>query len=121
MVTALRAAEAASAEPVCYIISGDLAHIGPKFDDRRKATGAWLAQSREKDEAILQTLEAADATAFFDVIAAEKNARRICGLSPTWLTLEVAKPRSGKVLHYQQFAHPQGHESVSFAAAAFYA
>ena len=44
MVTALRAAEAASAEPVCYIISGDLAHIGPKFDDRRKATGAWLAQ-----------------------------------------------------------------------------
>jgi MEMO1 family protein len=33
----------------------------------------------------------------------------------------VARPRSGKVLHYQQYAHPEGHESVSFAAAAFYA
>jgi AmmeMemoRadiSam system protein B len=120
MVTALRAAEAASGEPVCYIISGDLAHIGPKFDDRRKAAGAWLAQSRDKDQAILQTLEAADPSAFFDVIAAEKNARRICGLSPAWLTLEVTRPRTGKVLHYQQYAHPQGHESVSFAAAAFY-
>lgn len=120
MVTALRAAEAACAEPVCYLISGDLAHIGPKFDDRRKAVGAWLTQSREKDQAILQTLEAANPAAFFDVIAAEKNARRICGLSPTWLTLEVARPRNGKVLHYQQYAHPQGHESVSFAAAAFY-
>jgi MEMO1 family protein len=120
MVAALRAAEVESGEPVCYLISGDLAHIGPKFDDRRKAAGPWLAQSRDKDQAILGTLEAADPSAFHDVIAAEKNARRICGLSPTWLTLAVTRPRTGKVLHYQQYAHPQGHESVSFAAAAFY-
>jgi AmmeMemoRadiSam system protein B len=120
MVAALRAAEAACAEPVCYVISGDLAHIGPKFDDKRKAAGPWLDESREKDGAILKTLEAANPAAFFDEIAAEKNARRICGLPPTWLTLEVTKPRAGKVLHYQQYVHPQGHESVSFAAAAFY-
>jgi MEMO1 family protein len=68
----------------------------------------------------LKTLEAADPAAFFDVIAREKNARRICGLPPTWLALEVVRPRAGKVLHYQQYAHPEGHESVSFAAAAFY-
>lgn len=120
MVAALRAAEAACGEPACYVISGDLAHIGPKFDDRRKAAGAWLAQSREKDAEILKTLEAADPAAFFGVIAGEKNARRVCGLPPTWLTLAAARPRAGKVLHYQQYAHPQGHESVSFAAAAFY-
>jgi AmmeMemoRadiSam system protein B len=121
MVQALRAAEAASKEAVCYVISGDLAHIGPKFEDRRKAAGAWLEESRKKDDEILKTLEAADPAAFFGVIAEEKNARRICGLPPAWLTLEVARPRSGRVLHYQQYAHPQGHESVSFAAAAFYA
>jgi AmmeMemoRadiSam system protein B len=121
MVQALRAAEAAFTDPVCYVISGDLAHIGPKFEDQRKATGIWLAQSRDKDHEILKTLETADPAAFFDVIAREKNARRICGLPPTWLALEVARPRSGKVLHYQQYAHPEGHESVSFAAAAFYA
>jgi MEMO1 family protein len=121
MVQALRTAEAACAEPVCYVISGDLAHIGPKFEDQRKAAGVWLAQSRDKDHEILKTLETADPAAFFDVIAREKNARRICGLPPTWLALEVARPRSGKVLHYQQYAHPEGHESVSFAAAAFYA
>ena len=39
---------------------------------------------------------------------------------PTYLTLEAIRPRKGKVLHYQQFVHPQGFESVSFAAAAFY-
>ena len=32
----------------------------------------------------------------------------------------VLRPKAGKVLHYQQYVHPQGRESVSFAAAAFY-
>src|SRR5438105_3283354 len=31
MVEALRRAEAETPEPICYIISGDPAHIGPKF------------------------------------------------------------------------------------------
>jgi hypothetical protein len=102
------------------VISGDLAHIGPKFDDRRKATGTWLSKSRDKDGEILCTLEAADPAAFFGLIAREQNARRICGLPPAWLTIEAAQPRTGKVLHYQQYAHPAGHESVSFASVAFY-
>jgi len=120
MVAALRAAETACSEPVCYLISGDLAHIGPKFRDKRRAAGPWLVESRAKDAEILKTLEGASASAFFDGIAAEQNRRRICGLSPTWLTLEATKPRVGKVLHYQQFVDPQGQESVSFVAAAFY-
>src|SRR5439155_14286464 len=33
MVEALRRVEAELDEPVCYIISGDLAHLGPKFHD----------------------------------------------------------------------------------------
>ncbi len=120
MVRVLREVEASYPEPVCYIISGDLAHIGPKFRDQRKAAGPWLVESRAKDEAILKTLESASPGAYFDVIAEEGDRRRICGLSPTWLTLEVAKPRTGRVLHYQQFIDPNGHESVSFASAAFY-
>jgi AmmeMemoRadiSam system protein B len=121
MVAALRAAEAACAEPVCYVISGDLAHIGPKFGDKQKAEGSFLTESRAKDADILKSLEQADSTAFFAGIAAEDNSRRICGLAPAWLTLAVTRPRTGKVLHYQQYAHPDGRESVSFAAAAFYA
>ncbi len=120
MVSALRTAEAACSEPVCYLISGDLAHIGPKFGDKEKAAGPWLTASREKDAGILKTLEGAKPVEFFDHIAAEKNTRRICGLSPAWLTLDVTRPKGGKVLHYQQYIHPQGNESVSFAAAAFY-
>ena len=120
MARALRAAEAAAGEPVCYVVSGDLAHIGPKFGDRRKAEGPWLAESERQDRAILVEVERADAAGYFKVIAAEQDARRICGLPPTYLTLAAARPAKGRLLHYQQFVHPKGSESVSFAAAAFY-
>lgn len=120
MIAALRAVEAAAAEPLCYVISGDLAHIGPKFGDRRKAAGEWLTASERSDRAILEQLGRADVAGYFQVIEQEDDARRICGLPPTFLTLAAARPTSGRVLHYQQFVHPTGHESVSFAAAAFY-
>jgi AmmeMemoRadiSam system protein B len=120
MVAALRKAEEACGEPVCYLISGDLAHIGPKFGDPDPVADPWLSESRNRDDAILKHLEAANAAGYFEYIAAEDDERRICGLPPTFLTLEAARPRKGRVLHYQQFVHPQGFESVSFAAAAFY-
>ena len=120
MVAALRAAEAAAGEPVCYVISGDLAHIGPKFGDPDPVGEARLAVSRAGDEAILRQFEAADPAGLFGVIAAEGDRRRICGLPPAWVTLAAARPRTGRVLHYGRFVHPAGHESVSFAAAAFY-
>ncbi len=119
MAAAIRKLEAAAGEPVCYVVSGDLAHIGPKFRDPVPLDDARLAASRKQDERILRQLEAADQTMYFAAIAAESDERNICGLPPTWLTLAVAKPARGRVLHYQQFVHPERHESVSFAAAAF--
>jgi AmmeMemoRadiSam system protein B len=120
MARVLREIEASTPNPVCYLISGDLAHIGPKFQDKRKAEGPWLDESRLKDTAIMQALETANPSEYFKTIADEGDARRICGLPPTWLTLEVTRPRTGKILHYQQYIDPTGYESVSFASAAFY-
>ncbi len=120
MAEALAKAEAAAGEPVCYVISGDLAHIGPKFDDPEPVNETQLKASREQDEKLLKCLENADAAGYSKVIEDEDDARRICGHSPTVLTLLAAKPARGRVTHYQQYAHPQGSESVSFAAAAFY-
>jgi AmmeMemoRadiSam system protein B len=120
MAEALAKAEAEAGEPVCYVISGDLAHIGPKFDDPEPVDAEQLKASREQDEKLLKCLERADAAGYSQVIEAEDDARRICGHSPTVLTLLATTPARGRVTHYQQYAHPRGHESVSFAAAAFY-
>jgi AmmeMemoRadiSam system protein B len=120
MVEALRRAEAECEEPVCYVISGDLAHIGPKFGDLQPVNDAWLNHSRQQDHALLQRAEAVDTTGYLRIVAGEKDQRRICGLPPTCTVLEAARPVQGKLLHYDQYVHPQGYESVSFASLAFY-
>lgn len=120
MVRTLQAVEDELDEPVCYIISGDLAHIGPKFGDPERVQEPIVKKSRQRDEQILQQAETANPHRFFQVIAEENDARRICGLPPAYTTLAAACPRQGKVLHYDQYVDPLGNESVSFASVAFY-
>ena len=57
---------------------------------------------------------------YFQVIAEEDDRRRICGLPPTYTLLRALEPQTGKLLHYDQYVHPDGYESVSFASMAFY-
>jgi len=121
MIAALRAVERDTDEPICYLISGDLAHIGPKFGDPRPVSPALLAHSRRQDHALLHELTGApDAAAYFRVIAVEDDARRICGLPPTYTVLQALRPERGELLHYDQYVHPEGEESVSFASMVFY-
>lgn len=119
MVEALRRTLAETPEPVCTIISGDLAHIGPKFGDP-ELPDPFLDRSRAQDEAVMAQAEAADPAGYFRVIAEEGDARRICGLPPTYVALEALRPSHGQRLHYDQYVHPRRHESVSFASMAFY-
>jgi AmmeMemoRadiSam system protein B len=119
MVSALVRAEAEAGEKVCYVISGDLAHIGPKFDDPDLVDEPTLSHSKAQDDLLIERAMAADADGYFELIAAEEDARRICGLPPTYVALGAAKPSEGKLLHYGRFVHPEGFESVSFASMAF--
>ena len=64
--------------------------------------------------------EVANIAHYFQVIADERDGRRICGLPPTFVTLAAAAPTSGKLLHYDQYVHPRRFESVSFASMGFY-
>ena len=120
MVEALRAAERDTPGPICYLISGDLAHLGPKFGDAQRVTPAQLDHCRKQDHALIERAEAADPAGYFRVVADEDDRRRICGLPPTWTVLEALRPSGGKLLHYDQYVHPRGQESVSFASMAFY-
>jgi AmmeMemoRadiSam system protein B len=120
MIAALRQAEAETPERVCYIISGDLAHIGPKFGDPLPVGESLLVHSKQQDLALIEALDTADTAKYFQIVAQEADARRICGLPPTFTLLEAIKPKSGKLLHYGRYVHPHGHESVSFASVGFY-
>jgi AmmeMemoRadiSam system protein B len=120
MIVALRRAEQEAGEPICYIISGDLAHIGPEFGDPERLEPAVLERSRRQDERLCGAAEAVDPEAYFNIVADEADGRRICGMPPTYTLLEAIRPRRGRVLHYDQYVHPRGAQSVSFASVAFY-
>ena len=53
MVESLRRAEDGTPEPICYVISGDLAHIGPKFGDPWPAVEPMLVSRANYPNTIL--------------------------------------------------------------------
>jgi AmmeMemoRadiSam system protein B len=120
MIEALRNVEAETPEPICYVVSGDLAHIGPKFEDLDPVAEPLLSHSRRQDLTLMNCIEAGDAAGYFKTIVQEGDARRICGLPPTYTLMQAIRPAFGKLLHYGQYVHPQGFESVSFASAGLY-
>jgi len=120
MVKALREAEAESRQKVCYLISGDLAHIGPKFGDGKPLHESQLRDSERRDRVLLDYLARGDRSGLYAVQHQEGDARRICGFPPVYTFLSVVGTTPGKILHYQQYVEPRGSESVSFASVAFY-
>jgi AmmeMemoRadiSam system protein B len=120
MIRAIAEIERELPEPPNYIISGDLAHIGPKFGDAMAVHHDWLEQSRKGDEILIHAAVAGNADRYASALIAEQDRRRICGFPPTYTLLQALKPGSGRLLHYDQYIHPQGFESVSFASMAFY-
>lgn len=120
MLAALQAVEQEMREPICYIISGDLAHIGPNFGASHALRETELVHSRAQDLVLMEKVEEVDAQAYYQLIAQEKDERNICGLSPTWVTLLASRPSRGRLLRYDQYIDQRGRESVSFASVVFY-
>jgi len=119
-VAAMRKTIEAYGKRACYISSGDLAHIGQRFGDRSLLNAARLERLAADDRALLDATCRPDANAMFEHVAKEHDANRVCGVSPTYTMLEVAKPKRGELLKYDQAVELDGTACVSFASAAFY-
>jgi AmmeMemoRadiSam system protein B len=119
-VSAVRETAAEHAGRVCYISSGDLAHIGQRYGDRARLDPARLKQQAEIDRELMAAACRPDADAFFQLIVREQDRHRVCGLSPTYTMLAAMQPKHGELLRYDQAVELDGTSCVSFAAAAFY-
>jgi AmmeMemoRadiSam system protein B len=119
MIEALRCAAEETHESICFLISGDLAHIGPRFNPGEQVTPELLQRCAAQDHALIRVAETGDAAGYFQVIAREQDQRNICGFPPTYVMLETLRPRTGRLLHYNRYVHPQGERSVSWATMVF--
>ncbi len=114
---ALRETIAASTRRVCLVAGVDLAHVGPRFGDPDPNTAGSLAAVEHADLAMLESVVAGDARGFFAQVAADRDARRICGLSPIYSLLRLLPTGPGRLLQYRQWPDPEG--AVTFCAVGF--
>jgi len=114
---ALRETVAASSRRVCLVAGVDLAHVGPRFGDPDPNTEASLATVERADRTMLESVVAGDAQGFFARVAADRDARRICGLSPIYSLLRVLPEAPGRLIEYRQWPDPEG--AVTFCAVSF--
>lgn len=99
---------------ICFIASADLAHLGPQFGDARPVDLSDLSRVRREDQAMLEPVLGGDADGFFRFIMAEGDRRRVCGLPPIYVWLQLLPPCDIRLLRYDQAFHPQA--TVTFAS-----
>ena len=114
---ALRETVVASSRRVCLVAGVDLAHVGPRFGDPEPNTEGSLAAVERADRAMLESVVAGDARGFFAQVATDRDARRICGLSPIYSLLRLLPEAPGRLLQYRQWPDPDG--AVTFCAVGF--
>jgi len=111
----LGAAAREQGKRVVAVAGADLAHLGPRFDDPEPLDAAALGELEARDRATLDHVAAGDPAAFHRDVTAGGNDRRICGLTPTYMTMRWAGSRPARVRHYHQWVEEGS--VVSFAAA----
>jgi len=119
-IAAFRAAAAERGGRVCYVSGADLAHLGRRFGDQGLLRKRHLDEQSEDDRKLIEAACRCDAAGLFQHVAEQQDRRRICGLAPTYMMLQVADPACGELLRYDQAVEPDGTSCVSFASLAFY-
>jgi AmmeMemoRadiSam system protein B len=114
---ALQETAATSGRRVAYVAGADLAHVGPRFGDPEPVSPRALEELGADDRAMLDTVVAGDADAFFDNAAQDGDRRRVCGLSPIWALLRATGGARGVLRQYGQWPDPQA--VVTFASVVF--
>jgi len=119
-IRALREEVQACGKKVCLIVSADLAHLGPKYGDQDGYLPIREEEVKADDEKMLGHLLKGDAEGFFSEVAALKDRRRICGLTPIYLAGKIAEPFRAELLKWSVAYDAQTKSAVSFCAMALY-
>jgi AmmeMemoRadiSam system protein B len=101
------------------ILAGvDFAHVGRKFGDNFTADEQVARRVKSDDLALIEHIKRGDPEAFFADILRDRDARRICGLSPMYTQLELLRGHPARLLMHDIAMEPQTESAVSFASIA---
>jgi AmmeMemoRadiSam system protein B len=112
--------EACRSRKVCFIASADLDHIGPRYGDAFIPHEGTVRSSLEKDKELLSCLERLDIDGFIGHVAADNDARRVCGFSPITTMFHCMDAGRGRLLSLDYAGVDERNSFVSFASMIFY-
>jgi MEMO1 family protein len=116
---ALREVLQESGKKIAFVASGDMAHIGRKFDDPYDAA-PMLPAMHEEDMRLLAALEKSDSSEYFQRIAEVSDRYKICGLPPVYSMLETVLCSGGAALAYEQWNEQATRSAVTYSSLAYY-
>jgi len=94
--------EASQARRTLVVAAADLAHMGPAFGDPFPIDGPGRIDAGVSDERLMEAMCRGDADGFFALVRDEGDRRRICGLTPIYMTLSVLEGARGRTCGYAQ-------------------
>jgi len=115
---ALRAELEAESRRVLIIAGVDFAHVGKKFGDSFSADEKIAQWVKREDLALIENIKRGDPDGFFADVAKDRDARKICGLSPMYTQLELLRDHPARLLMHDIAMEPQTESAVSFASLA---
>lgn len=118
-VAALQGLLSAMGDGAFFLASADLAHVGRRFGSLLPLDGVMLSSIIAKDKEMLQEVERGDAEGFYSYVAAEKDARHVCGLSPIYALTRTLSGREGKLVDHCHWFDPNEGSAVTFAGLLF--
>ncbi len=119
-VNALKTALAERGEKTAFIVGADLAHLGPRYGDKQTYAPVRMAKEEETDRAMLEPLLTGDKEGFFNFVAKDADARKICGLPPTYAMMGMADVEKGENLKWSYWHDETTNSVVTFTSMAFY-
>ena len=119
---ALREAVEASGKRALYVLSVDLAHVGPKFGDPAPVDDAGAAACEQADRALLDYAQRFDSVGFTRSLSADGNSRNVDAVSGLYSLYPLLDggARHATLLAYGQNRQPDTGSLVSYASMAFY-
>ena len=106
-----------------FVAAADLSHVGPAFGDPEPAPpdGETREQVRSRDEKLLRAITHGDRQQFFELVRADSDSNKVCGLAPIYMTLWAAGAKTDTWNGYLQCQADEADTSfVSIAGAALY-
>ncbi len=118
-VTALQGALGSDLSRTLFVLSAELAHVGPQFGDAKPVDEARKKEVNQLDRSLLKSFIAGDPQAFLGAVATDANPMHWNSVGALWAGLSLLKGAKPELLDYYQSCEADGGRMVSAASLAF--